>query len=238
MNSMDKLQAVHDRLVASQPEGAEHSKDDCPFCNGEFAALSQGGSDEMSDKTFSEAEVTEAVAKATADLRAELDQFKQSQEAAAVETRVQTVTDEKDAEIAELQVRIDALTAEAEAAKADREAITTWLEAEAAKVTAEAEAAARMDARVAQVAEVITLPAERVEERKAVWASLDETAFEALLADYKALDMKAEESKEGSELPAATAMQATRSSGGGKTESAVAELIRGRQFGVNIRDAR
>lgn len=189
----------------------------------------------MSDKTFTEDEVAAAVAAAIAPLSAELDALKKSEETAEVDARIEAAKNEGTTKIAELETRIDTLTAEAEAAKSERDAITTWLQAEEEKTVLEAEAAARLESRVAQVAEVITLPAERIEERKSAWASLDDAAFEALLADYKSV---AGEKSGDTGLPAATAMHAAREGAGGKAPSALAEIIRSRNFGIDVRDAR
>lgn len=231
MESMDKLKEMHDRLVASRPENAS-CPDDCPFCSGEYANFIAGGSD-VSDKTYTEDEIAAAVTKATADLRAELDAFKTSAETAEVEARIAAAKAEADTKVAELETRIDTLVVEAEAAKTERDAITAWLDAEAAKVVAEAEAAARLDSRVAAVAEVITFPAERIAERSSTWASLNDEQFEALLADYKALDAKSGTTT----IATTTAMHATRE-GEGAPQSALADLIRGRNFGVDPRAAR
>lgn len=227
-----KFQEVHDRLVDQRPETAACPAD-CIFCSGEYASSMQEDII-VSDKTYTEEEIAAAVATATADLRAELDAMKSSAETAEVDARIAAAKAEADVQVAELQVRIDALTVESEAAKADRDAITTWLDAESAKTVAEAEAAARLEGRVAAVAAVITFPEDRIEERKSDWASLSDEAFEALVADYKALGEKGK-TTEG--LPLATAMHATRESDGAPT-SALAEIIRGRNFGVDPRSAR
>lgn len=227
-----KLQEVHDRMIASRPVDAS-CPTDCIFCSGEYTSSMQEDTT-VSDKTFTEDEVAAAVAAAIAPLSAELDALKVSAETAEVDARIEEAKAEGAAKIAELETRIDTLTAEAEAAKSERDAITTWLQAEEEKTVLEAEAAARLESRVAAVAEVITLPAERIEERKAQWASLEDAAFEALLADYKSV---AGEKTEGTGLPAATAMHASRE-GSGKGQSALTEIIRSRNFGIDVRDAR
>ena len=53
METMEKLQQVHDWLVANQPEGTSCPAD-CPFCSGEFASLIEG---EMSVETYTKEEV-------------------------------------------------------------------------------------------------------------------------------------------------------------------------------------
>lgn len=228
-----KLQEVHDRLIASRPAEVTCPAD-CPFCSGEYASFVQEEST-VSDKTFTEDEVAAKVAEALAPLAAELDALKKSEETAEVDARIEAAKTEGATKIAELETRIDTLTAEAEAAKSERDAITTWLQAEETKTVAEAEAAARLESRVAAVAEVITLPAERIEERKSAWASLEDAAFEALLADYKSVEG---EKTAATGLPAATAMHAAREGAGGKGQSVLQEIIRSRNFGVDVRDAR
>lgn len=240
MNAM-KLQEVHDRLIAVRPEGAS-CPEDCPFCSGEFAFEVKQGGNHVSEQTYTaeevEALVTAAVAKATAALQTELDEFKSSQETAEVEAKIAAAREEMEAQISELTLKLDEAVIEAQQAKQERDEVTAWLTAEAERIAQEAEAAARLEERIARVAEVVTFPEEYVAERADRWSALDDEEFEALLADYKTLSEKSKSSE--SPLPAATAMVAARVTGddNGKVGSALKDLIRGRQFGIDPRSVR
>lgn len=247
-----KLQEVHDRLVAARPEGVS-CPEDCPFCSGEYASLLEGGNN-VSEKTYSDTEiealVSAAVTKATAEVQAELDAYKAGEESAqmtaqmdAFKAETQAAIDaakaEAEAQINDLTAKLDAAVVDAEQAKTQRDEITAWLDAEAAKVVEEAEKATLRAQRIGQVAEVVTFPEDYVAERAEKWASLDDEQFEALLADYKALGEKTTKTP-GSELPPrVTAMVASRETSDQSTVgSALADIIRGRAYGVNPRDIR
>lgn len=238
MNSMS-LQEVHDRLVAEQPSGAT-CPDECPFCSGQYLEEEphMGGTN-VSDKTFSEDEVQTlvdaAVAAATAPLQSELETFKTSQEAAEVETRIAEARAEIEAQVAELTTRLDAAVIEAAQAKTAHDEILSWLTAETEREQQETAAAERRDARIAQVAEVVSFPEAYVTERAAQWASLEDEAFEALLADYKELGDKTFGS---GPLPHATAMTAARETGGTSKVGSAVDLIRGRNLGIDPRTVR
>lgn len=242
------LQEVHDRLVTVQPEGAS-CPEDCPFCSGEYASLVEGGNN-VSEKTFSEEEtealVAAAVAKATADLQSELDAFKAGEESAQMNAQIEAIKADMQAQIEaakveaetqinDLTIKLDAAVVAGEVAKRERDEIAGWLQAEADKVVAEAEKATLRSDRIAKVAEVITFPEDYVNERADKWASLDAEQFEALLADYKVLDSKTTARPESP--PRVTAMHASRESSEQTTVgSALADIIRGRAYGVNPRD--
>ncbi len=245
-----KLQEVHDRLVAVQPEGAS-CPEDCPFCTGEYASSVEGGNN-VSEKTYSDEEtqalVAAAVAKATTDLQTELDAFKAGEESAQMQAQIQTIKDDLQAQIdaaktdAETQInemtaKLDAAVLEAEQAKTERDEITTWLDNEAARVIEEATQATLRAERIEKVAEVVTFPEDYVNERADRWASLDAEQFEALLADYKTLGDKGNRSSESP--PRVTAMVAARETSEQSTVgSALSDLIRGRNFGQDPRAIR
>ncbi len=216
------FQEVHDRLVAVQPEGSS-CPEDCPFCSGEYAASLVEGGNDVSDKTFSDEEtqalVAAAVAKATNDLQTELDAFKAGEESAQMTAQIDAIKadmqaqidaakSEAETQIDELTAKLDAAVAEGEKAKTERDEITTWLDNEAARVLEEATMATVRAERIEKVAEVLTFPEDYVNERADKWASLDEEQFEALLADYKTLDLKSKGSPESP--PRVTAMVASR----------------------------
>ena len=66
------LKRVHDRLLADRPTDAKHDALSCPFClmdsidEGGLRADAQPGGDDVSDKTYSQADLEAAIAKAVA----------------------------------------------------------------------------------------------------------------------------------------------------------------------------
>jgi len=248
METMKKLQQVHDWLVANQPEGAVHPED-CPFCSGEFASLIEEESG-VSDKTYTEEEAQDLVSAAVAEKESEIAILEAEVAASkAAQKKADDEEDKKDggkdedkektslySQVAELTMKLDAAVIDAEKAKTERDEITGWLQAESDRVVAEAEAATRRADRIAKVAEVIKFPEDHVEARADGWASQDEEQFEATLADYRVLAA----SKTDSGLPTFTAMQAARESDESTSVvgSALRDLIRGRQTGVDPRAIR
>lgn len=241
------LQELHDALIASKPEGAS-CPDDCPFC---LARLDREVATEIDpeggtnvSKTYEETEVqalvSAAVAKATEDLHKELDTFKTSQQAEEIEAKIAAAKAEGEEALAELQKKLDEAVLDAEKAKKERDELNAWLTEEATKIEQEAQVAALRDERVAKVAEVATFPEDYVKERADAWASLTDEAFEALLADYKAVASKEETPASPGPISRVSAMQATRetTNGNGKVGSAVREIIGMRTLGVDPRTIR
>lgn len=234
MSSMDKLQEVHDRLVASRPQDAS-CPEGCPFCSGEFASLVEGGP-QVADKIYSDEDVqalvTAAVATATEDLQSKLTAIEAGEQTAAVQAQIDDAKTQAEAQIEELTAKLDAAVLEAAQATKEREELSTWLQGEHDRVLAEAEMETKRADRIAKVAEVVTFPEAHVAERADMWAALEDEKFEALLADYKALGDKTPKSEP---LPRFTAMQASREANEENTVvgSALKDLIRGRQFGIN-----
>lgn len=241
LQNVMSLQEMHDRLIAVSPEGVT-CPPDCPFCSGEYIEEeSHIGGNHVSDKTHSieevEALVTAAVAKATAPLQAELDQFKAGEETAEVEAQIAAVRAETETQISEITRKLDEAVLEATQAKQERDEITAWLTAEEERVTHEAEITAKRAARIEQVAAIVTFPDEYVTERSDKWAALSDEDFESLLADYKTIGEKANSGQ--GPLPKVTAMVATRETGvQSKVGSAVKDLIRGRNLGIDPRNIR
>ncbi len=243
MTAMKNLQEIHDRMIASRPEGVS-CPEDCIYCSGEYAA-SDGGTI-VSDKTITEEEskalIAAAVAEATAEAQSEIAVLKAAAEEAGKNPFAKKDDDEEDdekykkakADFEELSVKYDAAVLDAENAKRERDEMAAWLQSEADKVVAEAEMATLKADRIAKVAEVVTFPEAHVAERADMWAALDDEKFEALLADYKALGDK--QPSDSGPLPHFTAMQAARDeSGSSAMGPALRHLIRGRATGVDPR---
>lgn len=191
----------------------------------------------MSDKTFTDQEVqalvTAAVAEATKDLSKELDDVKASQTVSEFESKVAQAQADADAKVEEIQAQLDAKVIEAEAAKTAFEELTTFLTTESARIDAEAAASARSEERVKAVAEAATFPDEYLTANTDRWASMDDAAFESLLADYKSMGEKTAAGDKG--IPKGTALQATRETKGNGAASAAIEVMRLRGTGSDPR---
>ena len=172
---------------------------------------SLGGGD-MSQKTFTEDELNEAIAAALAPVKAELDSLKESAAADEVEKRIEKLEADHAEAIEALKTQVDTLTIERDAARSEFDAFKAELEAIAAKEAEAAEVAARTEERVAKVKEVASFSDEHVAANTARWAEMSDEAFESLLLDYAAAGSKP--STEKVEIPASTAMRAADRSEG------------------------
>lgn len=199
----------------------------------------------MSDKTYTDdqvqALVAAAVAKATEDLQGELNGFRSTEDAAALDAKISEAKAEVEAAMADLQAKLDEAVATSTQVTRERDEIVAWLDSAKADSERAAEISQRRDTRIAQVAEVIDFPEEHVAARADVWSEMDDEKFEALLADYRAMATKIGTKTDGSEPPRVTAMVATRESGAGSTRkvgSAVREVIGLYRTGVDPRAIR
>lgn len=231
---MDSLKDIHDLLVAMKPEGASHDEDTCTIC----AAGSDQSGDDMADKTFTEAELHAATAAAVAEavkpLEEKIKDLSASQESAEVESKIAEATAELTAKVEAVEAERDTAVIEAETAKTAAAELTAFLESVAAEEAATAETARLRDERIAKVAEVASFPAEYVEKNADRWASMEEAAFDGLLADYTAAGAKpAPKSEGGDTVPTGTAFTASRETSG--LNDAVKEVIRLRDLRVDPR---
>ena len=223
------LKSLHDQLLLDQPEDASHEADSCEFCiaTAEIASdQNNGGS--VSDKTYTEAEFTSAISE-VAGLKAQLAELTAAAEASNIDAKIAEAVAGSEAKAAELQSQLDAAVLEAEAAKAEHIALVTQIAETEAAATAAAELAARKDERLVQVKEHASFPDEYVEANADRFAAMSDEAFEAALADWKAIGVKAP-IVDG--IPAVTAMTAARSTDG---SNPLAEVLGLRAQGVDTR---
>jgi hypothetical protein len=194
----------HDLLLAHKPSDVSHDASTCPLCEEGDGAHSlaqndspQGGGD-MS--TFTEEQVQQEIARATASIQAQLDEIVASQSQAAIDARFAEQAEAHEAEKAELMAQVDAAVAAAEAAQKAHDELVAFL----AEEQQAAEAAAAYEARKAEVAEMIgdRFSAEYVEANIDRWASLDASAFEAQVADWEATAVALQEALKAAEKPA------------------------------------
>lgn len=220
------LKALHDLLLAGKPAGATHP-DDCPVC-----ATAPGPQEGADLNTYTEDELRVAVEAAVGDLKAELDTFRSSQEAAAVDARitksVTEATEPLSAKITELQADLDAavLATAAEKARADT------LETEKMEAAEALIASARKEERLAKVAEVAAFPQAYLDANAERFAAMSDEDFEARLEEYRQIATKSP----APGLPLKSALKATTDSGGDdKPTSAVSALFAMRRAGIDPR---
>jgi len=188
MNS--SLKGLHDRLLAEKPDGATHDRDSCPLCAMTEGAL-DAGRGQVSERTYTEAELTAAVEQAAAEKTAALEAQVRDLQTAALTTEVSVAVAaakaEADVVIADLQRQLDEKVLEAATASAEREAITAWLDAEkAAAVEAERIGTVKVE-RLAKVREVASFPEEYLTANVDRFAAMSDDAFQVALDGWAAI---------------------------------------------------
>lgn len=192
-------------------------------------------------KTYTEDEMSAVLAQ-VADLESKLRELEGAKHENAASAKVAEMTAQFDAERNELNSKLDAAVLEAQTAKDEKTAILAYLEEIRVENERAAEVARLREERVVKVKEVASFTDEYIAERADAWAALSEDAFEATLADWKAISEKAakaasapkteKSAKPESTIPAETAMASTSES----TGSVLHEVISGfRAKGVDPR---
>jgi DNA repair exonuclease SbcCD ATPase subunit len=215
---------MHNLLLSNKPSEAVHDASLCPLCVDDDITQPNdtihGGGDVT---TYTKEELDSAVAEAVAPLRDELEALKASQDEAAIEARINEMTEAHEAQVAEIQGQLDTAKAELEAAVAKYDELIAMIEqSEKDREAAEALEARRVEVKAA-VAD--TFNEEYVEANLDRWASLDAEAFEAILADWKAAAKAMATDKDGKETLVSTAMEI--GSGDGDEGPSVSDIRRG-----------
>lgn len=198
MTEMNALKALHDQLLAEQPEGATHDADDCPLC-----ATEEEG-EGMGDAVFTQEEVDRAVADAISELQAEVAKLRESESARALEEAVEQAKSEMQTQIDELQTKLDATVLEAQQAKDEREKVQADWDAEKTAAEEAKTFAARKEERLSKVKETANFPDEYLEANADRFAAMSDEDFEARLSEWAALVDKS------SDPPKTTALTASR----------------------------
>lgn len=228
------LKAIHDELMERRPDDASHDAASCLFCSpgvDTASAPSSGGS--VSDKTYTEEEYN-ALSSQVATLEAKVVELADAAKESVVDAKVAEVKAELEAKVASVQSQLDTTTIECEAAKNERDAIVAYLEAEVASATEAAEREAKRDERVAAVKDAASFPDEYLEANADRFVAMSDEAFEAAIADWKAVAAKAPAKKTDETIPSATAMTAARSTDSGST-SVLSEVLGLRFAGIDTR---
>ena len=138
------------------------------------------------DKTYTEQEVSEAVEKALAPLRVELDALKAAADAEVANAQVAELETAHAAELADIQQKLDEATIAATTAATERDEVLAYLTAEKEAADEAAAREARTDERLAAVKEVANFSDDFVAENTERWVAMSDEAFELTVSGYKA----------------------------------------------------
>lgn len=181
---------LHDLLLQSKPEGANHDEKKCPICASEVTASQ-------------EENVAEAI-------------FSQEQHEQLLATAIEKAREEASAET---NAEISRLTELAEQQEARAQAAETKVAELEAQISERDEAdrlAKLADERAELVKAAVDFSDEQIENRKMSWATKDEEEFNALLEDYKAA-AAAKASEEKEEVLPKSKFDGTRETAGDET---------------------
>lgn len=209
MSTRNELKVLHDQLLASKPEGAEHDEATCPLCameTDESHDTNPGGS---MPESFTQDDLDAAIAAATADLQKRLDELGAQVRDTEVGRAVAEAVAAKETEVSELQAQLDAAEAARTAAENKlNETEEFWAAAIAAQEEA-ATVAARREQRVAEAKEASVLSDEYVEQNADRFAAMSDDDFGARLEEWRAIAAAAGTTKTPG-IPAKTALVAAR----------------------------
>lgn len=237
---MEELKAIHDRMLAEQPEGASHDASLCPFCAPavlEAASTTLSGGS-VSEKTYTEDEYNELASQVEA-LKAQVADLTATASEAEVDAKVSVATAELEQQVADLQAQLDTSVAEAATSKQQFESLVSYLEAEEV-ARAEAEALeARKSERIEAVKEAAPFSDDYISENADRWAALSDDEFAAAIEDWKTVAAKAVatvtdsvDNKKDDNIPAETAMKASADQG----SNPLTEIMDLRFSGQDIRN--
>jgi hypothetical protein len=187
-------------------------------------------------KTYTETEFTEAVQEAVAPVKAAADQ-----EIAQLKSELDELRNAQEAEAAQgeldaIRTQLDAAEARASEAEARVAEILAWLDTESAAAEAAAVLETLKTERRAAVAESASFSDEYIDSNIDRWAALSDEDFAALVEDWKAISASSKASVEGetgTKIPAETAMSHTRETN--TTTSAASTIWGAARRGVDIR---
>lgn len=228
------LKELHDRLLEMMPEGASHDAASCGVCNGEFAEselaheIPEGGT----LKTYTEEEYNALLAQ-VADLETKVNELDSVRQESEAEAKIAEAKAQFEAQVSDLQAQLDTAVLEAQAAKDEKDAVLTYFDQLKAEEEEASRIAALREERIEKVKEVASFPDDYIAARADAWAALDEEAFEAALADWKAIASKAGVTPEV--VPTTTAMTASRDTTNQPQGGSLREVLNLRFQGVDTR---
>lgn len=228
------LKELHDRLLEMKPEGASHEPSDCGVCNGTLVdpelahEIPEGGT----LKTYTEEEYNALLAQ-VADLETKVNELDSVRHESEVEARIAEAKAQFETQVSDLQAQLDTAVLEAQAAKDEKDGMLAYFDQLKAEEEAAAQIAALREERIGRIKEVASFPDEHIAARADAWAALDEEAFEAVLADWKAIASKAGVTPEV--VPTDTAMTASRDTTSQPSGGTLREVLGLRFQGVDTR---
>lgn len=198
------IREQHDRLLVEKPSGVEHDTEACPICT---ESAKEGV---MTDKTYSEDELKDAVAEAIASMQAEINTFKASKEAEAIDAKIDEALTPLRTQVAELQGSLDTATLRGDTAEKNYETLVSFLNDEAAKEIEAALVAVRREERIVAVKAVAAFSDEYIEKAIDRWSEMSDESFASLLEDWRAVPTAKVEGKTSLDLLGKTSMTAAR----------------------------
>jgi DNA repair exonuclease SbcCD ATPase subunit len=233
------LKDLHDALLEERPEGVEHDALSCPLCGDvptetASAETTDTGGNVSDEKTYTESEYNRLAEKVSS-LETQIAELSEAAEAEAIDARIAEAKADLETQVADLQSKLDIAVIEAEASRTELNDVLAFLASEEAAAEEAAALEARRDERIAKVKEVASFPDDYVEANADRFVAMSDEAFEAALEDWKTIVPKAEKSDQD-ELPAVTAMVASRSTTNSNPDRGLLrEVLNLREHGVDVR---
>lgn len=231
----NQLKAVHDRLLAQKPEGAEHDSTGCALCAMDAAdepTTTERGGSPMADFTQEQVDsmiavaVSKAIEDATGPLQSRIVELEASKQTDEIEAAVADATATLSTEAARLQSELDAANVAKTAAE------TALADLEAARVQAEAdrEEAERVsqlkDKRIEEATAAAVLDEDYIKEHADRFAAMSDEDWAFNLDEWKLIASKTGTTKR----PVTTAIHASRGQGADPRQSSlhlIGEIRRG-----------
>lgn len=183
-------------------------------------------------KTYTEEEYNALLAQ-VADLETKVNELDSVRQESEAEAKIAEAKAQFEAQVSDLQAQLDTAVLEAQAAKDEKDAVLTYFDQLKAEEEEASRIAALREERIEKVKEVASFPDDYIAARADAWAALDEEAFEAALADWKAIASKAGVTPEV--VPTTTAMTASRDTTNQPQGGSLREVLNLRFQGVDTR---
>lgn len=204
MSTTTGLKALHDRLMAHRPDGADHDEENCSFCReGVTDSTTTGG---PMPETFTQGDIDAAVTAATDSLQKRLSELESQAQETEVGRAVAEATATKDTEISTLQQQLDTATAERTAVESKlTETETFWTDAITAQQAA-VELAQRREKRMAEAKAAGVFDEDYLTKNADRFAAMSDDDFAARLDEWRLIAAK---SGSGTSQPVQTALVAS-----------------------------
>lgn len=240
---------LHDLLLRCKPEETVHDPEQCILCTtpatGQLTDHTEGGVLDVSTQE----DIDKAVSAAVAPLQAEIESLRKFKAEVDATDAVEAAREESrekieaaEALVVELQEKLDAATIEAKDSTTKYEEVLAWLDAEANEAQRKAEIEALREERTEAVKALDLFPEDYIVENSQRYAEMPEDAFEAALADWKAVKAASEKQDDKTDQDddekIVTSFTATRDEDGVGPKSNLRDVMRLRQQGIDPRRIR